>query len=691
MKLRYLSGLIPLVCVTSCLSSCVTDDVENTASHGLTMDVSIANSQVSSRTRGSGDDTASDGTLNEDLLKTLDIYIFNEDGTSRLLYGHYDTVVQGNKVTLDSDPSWRNLFSSSSLYQVYALANYTGSGLSGINTVADLKALSQTDDDIYKLYAAGSAAGSSEYTPNKTFLMDGERTWTPSTSIGDEETVDISLKRAASKVKVFLNMTSDLSQAYTLQPNACTWKFVNYTDNTSAIDGGNKVVPEEKTTEMLHSGQFKANETDLITTYTYSNNWNSQLVDGVPYILVNMPVKDNTSGKVLSGNYYRIPLVSANVLKMDRNYIYKVNASIGTLGSSTEQTDKDFGPVNYSVIPWTVDDIDVNADKINYLTVSPTNVIMQHTTEDTKVHYYSSSDISIKIDEVYYYDKLGKKQAITPGNSISVTPSADLRNGMVKITSTLPDNKGIRYIKFTISNAEGKSQQVYVKQYPLEYIQFINGWYSTRTTDGWVDWQRDQTPHSPAKICNDNNFYAKVYNATTGLVDQIVDVKNSKNNNYTAKDGNAFSNLVNRCMYVIQVTSTSNTYTISHPKMDNNGLSQDNVVSPAFMIASQLGAVTTFGNNGNAAAIHCQTYREVDTSGKKYDGWRLPTLNELNIIKEYQTGTNTVMSIVLGGRNYFAADGLPHQIYPQGDNANFVRCVRDLTPEEIGALDADKK
>ncbi len=685
MKLRYLSGLIPLVCVTSCLSSCVTDDVENTASHGLTMDVSIANSQVSSRTRGSGDDTASDGTLNEDLLKTLDIYIFNEDGTSRLLYGHYDTVVPGNKVTLDSDPSWRNLFSSSSLYQVYALANYTGSGLSGINTVADLKALSQTDDDIYKLYAAGSAAGSSEYTPNKTFLMDGERTWTPSTSIVDEETVDISLKRAASKVKVFLNMTSDLSQAYTLQPNACTWKFVNYTDNTSAIDGGNKVVPEEKTTEMLHSGQFKANETDLITTYTYSNNWNSQLVDGVPYILVNMPVKDNTSGKVLSGNYYRIPLVSANVLKMDRNYIYKVNASIGTLGSSTEQTDKDFGPVNYSVIPWTVDDIDVNADKINYLTVSPTNVIMKNTTEDTKVHYYSSSDISIKIDEVYYYDKLGKKQAISPGNSISVTPSADLKKGTVTIKSDLPDNKGIRYIKFTISNAEGKSQQVYVKQYPLEYIQFINGWYSTRTTDGWVDWQRDQTPHSPAKTCNDYNFYAKVYD------NGIYPITESSSwGGYTAQKGRWYGNLDNRCMYVIEITSTSNTYTISHPKIDDNGLSQDNVVSPAFMIASQLGAVTTFGN-GNAAAIHCRTYREVDTSGKKYDGWRLPTLNELNIIKEYQTGTNTVMSIVLGGQNYFAADGQAHLIYPQGGNGNYVRCVRDLTPEEIGALDADKK
>lgn len=689
MKLRYLSGVILSAGLTAFLSSCMTDDVETAVGHGLTMEVSIANTQVSSSTRAA-DGTASDGTLNEDQLKTLDVYIFNQDGTSRLFYGHYDTVVPGNKVTLDSDPSWRNLFSSSSLYQVYALANYTGSGLSGINTVADLKALSQTDDDIYKLYAAGSAAGSSEYSSDKTFLMDGEADWIPSTPVSEDETVNISLKRAAAKIKVSVSLTPDMLQAYSLQSNACTWKFVNYTDNTAAIDGGNKVVPEEKTTGTLWSGQFAADGTGSITTYTYADDWSSQSSDHVPSLLVNLPVTDKTSGKAYDGNYYRIPLQPVKVTKIDRNYIYKVNASIGTLGSSTEQTDKDFGPVNYSVIPWTVDDIDVNADKINYLTVSPTNVIMQHTTEDTKVHYYSSSDISIKIDEVYYYDKLGKKQAISPGNSISVTPSADLRKGIVKIASTLPDNKGIRYIKFTISNAEGKSQQVYVKQYPLEYIQFINGWYSTRTTDGWVDWQRDRTPHSPAKICKDNNFDAKMYNVAEGLVAPIVDVKEKKHN-YTAKVGNAYGNLDNRCMYVIEVTSTSDTYTISHPKIDDYGLSQDNVVSPAFMIASQLGAVKTFGNNGNAAAIHCRTYREVDTSGKKYDGWRLPTLNELNIIKKYQTGTNTVMSIVLGGKNYFAADGLPHLIYPQGDNGNYVRCVRDLTPEEIGALDADKK
>lgn len=685
MKLRYLSGVILSAGLTAFLSSCMTDDVETAVGHGLTMEVSIANTQVSSSTRAA-DGTASDGTLNEDQLKTLDVYIFNQDGTSRLFYGHYDAVTPGNKVTLDSDPSWRNQFSSSGRYQVYALANYTGGGLSAISTVTGLKALSQTDQDIYKLYAAGSAAGSSEYSSDKTFLMDGEADWTPSTPVSEDETVNISLKRAAAKIKVSVSLTPDMLQAYSLQSNACTWKFVNYTDNTAAIDGGDAVVPEEKTTGTLRSGQFAADGTGSITTYTYADDWSSQSSDHAPSLLVNLPVTDKTSGKAYDGNYYRIPLQPVKVTKTDRNYIYMINASIGTLGSSTEQTDKDFGLVNYSVIPWTVDDIDVNADKINYLTVSPTNVIMQNTTEDTKVHYYSSSDISIKIDEVYYYDKLGKKQAISPGNSISVTPSADLKKGTVTIKSDLPDNKGIRYIKFTISNADGKSQQVYVKQYPLEYIQFINGWYSTRTTDGWVDWQRDQTPHSPAKTCNDYNFYAKVYD------NGIYPITESSSwGGYTAQKGRWYGNLDNRCMYVIEITSTSNTYTISHPKIDDNGLSQDNVVSPAFMIASQLGAVTTFGNNGNAAAIHCRTYREVDTSGKKYDGWRLPTLNELNIIKEYQTGTNTVMSIVLKGRNYFAADGQAHQIYPQGDNGNYVRCVRDLTPEEIGALDADKK
>lgn len=689
MKLRYLSGVILSAGLTAFLSSCMTDDVETAVGHGLTMEVSIANTQVSSSTRAA-DGTASDGTLNEDQLKTLDVYIFNQDGTSRLFYGHYDAVTPGNKVTLDSDPSWRNQFSSSGRYQVYALANYTGGGLSAISTVTGLKALSQTDQDIYKLYAAGSAAGSSEYSSDKTFLMDGEADWTPSTPVSEDETVNISLKRAAAKIKVSVSLTPDMLQAYSLQSNACTWKFVNYTDNTAAIDGGDAVVPEEKTTGTLRSGQFAADGTGSITTYTYADDWSSQSSDHAPSLLVNLPVTDKTSGKAYDGNYYRIPLQPVKVTKTDRNYIYMINASIGTLGSSTELTDKDFGPVNYSVIPWTVDDIDVNADKINYLTVSPVDVVMQYLTTDTEVRYYSSSDVTVSIDEVYYYDADGNKQTIPSsqyGNyGLSVTPSADLKKGTVTIKSDLPDNKGIRYIKFTISNADGKSQQVYVRQYPLEYIQFIDGWYSTKTDNNWVDWQTDQTPHSQKRICNDSHFEAKVYD------NGIYPITESSSwGGYTAQKGRWYGYLDNRCMYVIEVTSTSDTYTISHPRMDSHGLSQDNVVSPAFMIASQLGAVTSFGNDGEAAATHCQVYREVDTSGKKYDGWRLPTAEELGIIKEYQTGNNTVMKPVLTGSNYFAADGTAPVIFPHGDLGNYVRCVRDLTPEEVKALDADKK
>lgn len=60
----------------------------------------------------------------------------------------------------------------------------------------------------------------------------------------------------------------------------------------------------------------------------------------------------------------------------------------------------------------------------------------------------------------------------------------------------------VKYIKFTISCGEGenkKTEQVTIKQYPLEYIQAIAGWYSTKSLDGWIDWQEHQKPTKPAR------------------------------------------------------------------------------------------------------------------------------------------------------------------------------------------------
>ena len=144
-------------------------------------------------------------------------------------------------------------------------------------------------------------------------------------------------------------------------------------------------------------------------------------------------------------------------------------------------------------------------------------------------------------------------------------------------------------------------------------------------------------------------------------------------------------------MYVIQITAASTSYVLGKPTLDNNYQSLDHVVSPAFMIASQLGAVTNT-DSPTTAATHCGTYMEVGDDGTRYVGWRLPTAEEIQVIINYQNGENTsgvTMVEVLGGKYYWTLDGTSAYVSTgdQGTATNaYVRCVRDLSLDEVNKL-----
>ena len=195
------------------------------------------------------------------------------------------------------------------------------------------------------------------------------------------------------------------------------------------------------------------------------------------------------------------------------------------------------------------------------------------------------------------------------------------------------------------------------------------------STGSWVEWGgKDGT-------VSEGIFYAKVY--YNGQCYAISDHDSR---------GSAYTNLTNNHMYVLQITSTSDKYVLGKPVLDGNYQSQDRVVSPAFMIASQLGAVTPT-ESPTTASTHCGTYMEVEAgTGKRFVGWRLPTKQEVEVIIDYQNGTNTsnvTMVEVLGGKYYWALDGTAAYVSTgdQGSANNaYVRCVRDLTLEEVNAL-----
>ena len=139
-------------------------------------------------------------------------------------------------------------------------------------------------------------------------------------------------------------------------------------------------------------------------------------------------------------------------------------------------------------------------------------------------------------------------------------------------------------------------------------------------------------------------------------------------------------------MYHVQITASSGDYTLGQPRITNGktdpGEDNAELVSPSFMIASQLGAVFSISDE-EMAASHCREYVEVAQDGTVYDDWRLPTRAELEIIMEFQYKENAAMDKVLAGPSYWSASGLVYNNKGSG-TAKTIRCIRDAYDKKTG-------
>ena len=235
---------------------------------------------------------------------------------------------------------------------------------------------------------------------------------------------------------------------------------------------------------------------------------------------------------------------------------------------------------------------------------------------------------------------------------------------------------GTRYRWTNYHRSQFKKTHYYARRYYRDVVKNIP------STGNWVDWEN----HTGTTTYDGIGFYAKVF---ANNVSNPIDSGGS-----TYHTDNSFSNLTNPQMYVIQLTSTSDEYAIGKPVLDGNYQSQDHVCSPAFMIASQLGADSGGAYTAATAAEHCGTYMEVGDDGTRYVNWRLPTKAEIDAIIKYQTegaaSYGVTMVRVLAGRYYWALDGETYEAYSSGTNNTFTRCVRDLTLEEVNKLNKTK-
>ena len=699
----YKNTTLALMALTMGLSlvGCAEDsELINQGAQQLSVKPLILDNKVSRAT------TASEASLNEDKLYNFNIKMFGEYNECKVDKTFTDGLKSGEEKVIAQN-NWKvdNDLQEGNTYSVKSVANATGSG--------DV----QTDEDIWKPY---DATGNS----NKMFLMSSIDNYKVTKE--PTQTIPVNLARAAAKIALTIHVDVE---GYTA--GQAKWQLKNYNAKTTIF--GSNTESELKDGEMVEaqggSGEY------TVTTYSYATQWTDDTK--APAIYLQVPL--TADGKT-EMNYYKIPVrdpkaTSEDAKKLNRNTIYTIDANINNKGGSSEIEYITAGKVVYDVLPWSdggTTDIDANT---SYLMVTPKVVYMKNVEEDMSVTYKSSSPVTIVSKKVYYIDNEGNTEEYFQGYVETVYETTiekvwvdghwswhgwidghyedkevkkevqfkpyptkmELQNekdgenlgGKIVINSPIPKNRFSKYIVLTLKNAEGKEATVKYKQSPLIETQNFFGDYSSRSKSGWAyrtaEGQKVKGQHT---YDHSGGYLAKYYE--NGYI-------------YSFRYNRTVDNLRNNRMYIILVSSTKDSkYNIAHPNINTSGYTNDDVVSPAFMIASQLGAVQSAYFDQSEAKTHCETYLEVKKeNGKqvKYVGWRLPTKAEIQFIVDFQKEsyknhkgeTKQPIKPVLEGANYYTLNNETVATGVKSGDEVFVRCVRDLTPAQVEELDKQMK
>lgn len=566
--------------------------------------------------------------LHEKTLSSLDFKMFGPSSSERRIDSLFDAPAENKAEELGSG-NWKeslNLQSGQS-YAFYAAANASQS-LQG-KSLDELQKATQKDDDIWMPYSTDNS--------KKLFLMSSHGSYKITEKA--EQNIPVELVRAAAKIK--LNISSTVKDYHI---SDVQWKLINYNTNTTIFAGADQtatpfIISDNNTWSPAASAEDeKGNKVFTVTTYSYSTQWETQ--ETMPQIVakVNFKYKDNSKPDI--PKELKIPVRDPQGDKeLDRNYIYTVNAVIKYLDTKTDiDYDDDLGYLKWQITKWTQgEETYVKGDKASFLVVYPTQLDLKEPmdwgTDNWCIDWFASCPIFQQPEkEGYYFDKYGKKivdnNLAGQINSQSDKSVGDDNRGKIDIHGNKPEYT-ISYINFLVKTNDGsKSQKVNVRKYPAIYSLNVE---STGTLNQWQ----------------------------------------------------------NKRLYTIQhsVTKSSNTYSVAKPSDKN-----DNTVSPAFIIASTINSrLQSIGSNDEAKK-YCEQYKEKAKTRKGEDldlsGWRLPTKEEVKKIISLQSGNNAIPDDLLQGESYWTFDGDKSE---EQSNANYkgayVRCVHDLTPDEIEKIE----
>ena len=564
--------------------------------------------------------------LNEKNLLSLDFKMFEQISNELRIDRQFNTPAENKAEELGSG-NWKSALhlDVDKTYHYYAVAN-AKEDLKGKN-LAELLAYTQQDEDIWKPATMVS---------DKKFLMSSQGEYTITQD--PEQNIPVQLVRAAAKIK--LNISSTVKD-YNIKE--VKWKFINYNTNTAIFanqPADQKIKKNIQENKATAEKDENGNDIYKVTTYSYSTKWETQ--ETMPQIVANVTFQKSTDANTTITKELVIPVRDPQgEKKLERNYIYTVNAVIKYLDTNTHidyNGKEDY--LQWAIAKWTVgEDTHVNADGASYLVVSPTAIDIKggesNDFKDCTMRWFASNECYIENPTNYYFDRYGNRQYGQDGQigARSETATGDGYRGWIAIHAGAPSYCTIQYTYFDIAvDKTDKKQEILVRKYPSVYSMNVRS---------------EGTNDSEEK----NHLYTMQFSSNKYATD----------------------------------------YTIAKPRVDTENKSADNTVSPAYILASTAKGETNAKDN-QAARDYCKKYQEKATTYKnerlELQGWRLPTKEEINRIYKLGNEDKAVGKQLLKGEYYWTLDG--DKTERNGNNpqsGTYVRCVHDLTQGEIELIE----
>jgi hypothetical protein len=181
--------------------------------------------------------------------------------------------------------------------------------------------------------------------------------------------------------------------------SSATRNYTRISDGKAVYTLGYKAVDTSNSAETDNTSSSYTLE---IPFYSFPNEWESESSDNETTLRLKVPWK--TSGESSwTTYYYRVPINDISH-RLDRNTHYRIKLNVGMLGSKVASTPQTLDDIEYKILDWSKDDIDLVQDlsTSRYLVVEENNFTLTNVS-DTVIRYNSSAELKdVYLESVSY-------------------------------------------------------------------------------------------------------------------------------------------------------------------------------------------------------------------------------------------------------------------------------------------------